>query len=86
MSTANTREFESCVEIYAFASASIMPSRRPPRKAPGIEPIPPKTAAVKAFIPGIEPVVGISVEYEEQSRTPATAARAEPMAKVREIV
>ena len=29
--------------------------------APGMEPIPPKTAAVKALIPGMEPVVGIRV-------------------------
>ena len=79
-------EFESCVEIYAFASASITPSRIPPINAPGIEPIPPNTAAVNALIPGIEPVVGISVGYEEHSSTPAIAASAEPIAKVREMV
>ena len=62
------------------------PSRIPPSIAPGIEPIPPKTAAVKARIPGMEPVVGIRVGTVEHSRTPATAARAEPMAKVVEMV
>ena len=34
---------------------------RPPSKAPGIEPIPPNTAAVKALMPGMEPVVGVRV-------------------------
>ena len=31
--------------------------------APGIEPMPPKTAAVNALIPGIEPVVGLMYVY-----------------------
>ena len=29
--------------------------------APGMEPMPPNTAAVKALMPGMEPVVGIRV-------------------------
>ena len=62
------------------------PRSRPPIRAPGIEPIPPNTAAVNALIPGIAPVVGVSVGYAEQRRTPAIAAKAEPMAKVMEIV
>ena len=37
------------------------PSSMPPSIAPGIEPIPPKTAAVNALIPGIEPRVGSAV-------------------------
>ena len=48
--------------------------------------MPPKTAAVKARIPGMEPVVGCKVGTVEHSSTPATAARAEPMAKVMEMV
>ena len=51
-----------------------------------MEPMPPNTAAVKALMPGMEPVVGMSVGEKEQSSAPATAARAEPMAKVREMV
>ena len=47
--TAKTIEFASWVEMYAEASDSMMPSNTPPRNAPGIEPIPPKTAAVKAL-------------------------------------
>ena len=54
--------------------------------APGMEPIPPNTAAVNALMPGMEPVVGISVGEKEHSSAPATAAKAEPMAKVREMV
>ena len=37
---------------------SITPSKSPPRNAPGMDPMPPNTAAVKALIPGIEPRVG----------------------------
>ena len=40
---------------------SMMPSRMPPSMAPGMEPMPPNTAAVKALMPGMEPVVGIRV-------------------------
>ena len=35
------------------------PSSRPPSRAPGMEPMPPNTAAVKALMPGMEPVVGV---------------------------
>ena len=51
-----------------------------------MEPMPPNTAAVKALMPGMEPVVGMSEVLNEQSSTPATAASAEPMAKVSEMV
>ena len=61
ISTANTIALDSWVEIYAPAKISIMPSRMPPTNAPGIEPMPPNTAAVNALMPGIEPVVGIRV-------------------------
>ena len=74
------------MEIYALPRISITPKSMPPIIAPGIEPIPPKTAAVNAFMPGIEPVVGINTGYAEQSRTPAIAAKALPIAKVIEMV
>ena len=61
ISTANTIALDSCVEIYAPAKISITPSSRPPSSAPGIEPIPPNTAAVNALMPGMDPVVGTSV-------------------------
>ena len=86
MSTANTIASDSCVEMYALAKISMMPSRMPPMNAPGIEPMPPNTAAVNALMPGREPVVGIRVGYAEHSSTPAIAARPEPMAKVMEMV
>ena len=54
--------------------------------APGMEPIPPRTAATKALIPGIAPVYGESDGYVEQRSAPAIAARAEPIAKVSMIV
>ena len=56
--TPKTIASDNCVEIYAFDSVSIIPNINPPTRAPGIEPIPPNTAAVKALIPGIEPSVG----------------------------
>ena len=37
---------------------STTPRNIPPTIAPGIDPIPPITAAVNAFIPGIDPSVG----------------------------
>ena len=61
ISTANTTASLSWVEMYALAKISMMPSSKPPRKAPGMEPIPPNTAAVKALMPGMEPVVGTRV-------------------------
>ena len=51
-----------------------------------MEPMPPNTAAVKALMPGMEPVVGMSDVLNEQSSTPAMAASAEPMANVAEMV
>ena len=54
--------------------------------APGIDPIPPNTAATNALIPGMAPVYGVRVGYAEQSRRPAIAASPEPIAKVREMV
>ena len=64
----------------------MMPSSRPPSMAPGMEPMPPNTAAVKALMPGMEPVVGVRWGRRTCSSTPAMAARAEPMAKVMEMV
>lgn len=48
--------------------------------------MPPNTAAVKALMPGMEPVVGMSEVLKEHRSTPAIAASAEPIAKVRLIV
>ena len=39
--------------MYALAKISMMPSRMPPMNAPGIEPMPPNTAAVNALMPGM---------------------------------
>ena len=38
---------------------SQMPIRNAPMTAPGMEPIPPNTAATKAFRPGMAPAVGV---------------------------
>ena len=75
-----------CDEIYALLNISIIPRIIPPISAPGMEPIPPNTAATNALIPGIEPVYGFYDGYAEQSNAAATAARAEPIAKVSAIV
>ena len=44
------------IEIYPDQNVSISPIKSQPNIAPGIEPIPPKTAAVKAFIPAKNPM------------------------------
>ena len=59
-------------------SVSIIPSRIPPSIAPGIEPIPPNTAAVKARIPGMEPVI------DEETRLQKTISLADQEKKERE--
>ena len=86
ISTANTIASAICDEMYAFPKISITPSRIPPINAPGIEPIPPNTAATNALIPGIAPVYGVRLGYAEHKSTPATAASADPIANVRAIV
>ena len=75
----------SSVEIYALENISMTPRISPPIMAPGIDPIPPNTAAVKALMPGMAPVVGISTGYAEHISTPATAARPEPIANVSDM-
>ena len=62
------------------------PIRNAPITAPGMEPIPPNTAAVNALIPGIDPKVGDKDGYVEHKSIDAIAARPEPIAKVIEIV
>src|SRR6266853_862667 len=73
-------------ERYEAAKASRMPSTRPPSMAPGILPIPPSTAAVKALSPGMKPVYGLTRLYWTPKRTPAPPPIAPPMRKVSEII
>ena len=65
---------------------SAMPMAKPPTIAPGIEPMPPRTAATKAFRPSMEPMVGVACAYWQQYSTEPIPASAEPMAKVKEMV
>ena len=44
------------IEIYPDQNVSIKPINNPPSIAPGIDPIPPNTAAVKALIPAKKPI------------------------------
>ena len=48
-------------------------------------PIPPRTAATKALIPGKFPIKGLIEGESMETRIPAAAANAEPRAKVKEI-
>ena len=59
--TENTIASDNCEDMYALDIFSITPNKIPPRNAPGIEPIPPNTAATNALIPGMEPSVGVTV-------------------------
>jgi len=64
---------------------SDIPKIKPPSIAPGILPIPPTTAAINAFKPGIIPIVGTICGNLRLHKIPPTAARAEPIIKVTEI-
>ena len=44
------------IEIYPDQKTSIKPISKPPNIAPGIEPMPPSTAAVNALIPAKKPI------------------------------
>ena len=50
--------------------------------APGMEPMPPSTAAVNALMPARKPMEGLITPYCMPSSTAATAASAPPMTKV----
>ncbi|MNF75866.1 hypothetical protein D3C84_579570 [compost metagenome] len=67
-------------------NASATPNTSPPSMAPGILPMPPSTAAVKAFRPTRKPALGLITPYCMLSSTAATAARAAPMTKVRAMM
>ena len=54
--TENTIASESWEEIYAFDRISMIPEKDSTDHAPGMEPIPPNTAATKALMPGMDPV------------------------------
>src|SRR5207244_2412474 len=65
---------------------SITPMISPPTTAPGTLPMPPRTAAMKAFSPGMMPMSGSIFGYDNPKRMPATAASTEPMMKVMEMM
>src|SRR5207302_5248115 len=65
---------------------SMMPMINPPTTAPGTLPIPPNTAATKAFRPGMMPISRSIFGYETAKRMPATAASAEPIINVIEMM
>ena len=46
------------VPMYALVRLSIRPMARPPIMAPGMEPMPPSTAATNAFRPSMAPIIG----------------------------
>ena len=56
------------------------------RIAPGMLPMPPSTAAVKAFSPGMKPVYGLIRLYWTPNSTPAPPPIAPPIRKVSEMI
>jgi len=58
MSRAKVNASENAVRPMPLSSVSQIPMINAPMTAPGIEPIPPKTAATKALSPGIAPEDG----------------------------
>jgi len=66
ITAANTAASFHIEKPAAATSASSTPITNPPIIAPGIDPIPPRTAATKAFIPSIEPIVGLACGYAQR--------------------
>src|SRR5919108_409960 len=61
---------------------SITPRMRPPASAPLIEPIPPRTAAVNALMPGRKPIFHCDRPKAMPKRRPAAPASSPPMKNV----
>ena len=63
MSSAKVKASENTETFHAegrpLITVSQMPIRNAPITAPGMEPMPPNTAATKAFSPGMAPAVGV---------------------------
>src|SRR5205823_14518273 len=73
-------------ERYAAAKASRSPRTSPPSIAPGMFPIPPSTAAVNAFRPGMKPLQGLMSPYWTPKSTAAAPPIAPPLRNVREML
>ena len=63
-----TTRSDHFVEMYPAVYDSAKPSRSPPAIAPGIEPMPPITAAVKPFSPETKPIETVAVRGARTSR------------------
>jgi len=63
-------------------SASTSPRKKPPNIAPGMLPMPPSTAAVKAFRPGMKPARKLNDWLWKPIMTPAAPASSAPTANV----
>ena len=61
MSSANVNASENAVSFMPLRRFSQMPMINAPMTAPGIDPMPPKTAATNAFRPGMAPEAGAMV-------------------------
>src|SRR5262245_57163944 len=71
---------------YPTAMTSAMPRIKPPSIAPVMLPIPPRTAATKAFRPGMTPIKGSILGYSNETRMPPAPARADPRANVKAMI
>ena len=70
----------------ATRKVSQIPIIKPPITAPGMEPMPPSTAATKHFSPGRDPEKGYTVIRSVKYRIAPTPARKLPITKVMEIM
>ena len=68
--------------MYPVTNDSARPISRPPSIAPGIEPMPPTTAAVNALSPAMNPMVFVTWLNSRPAMMPATPASAEPRKNV----
>ena len=58
MSSAKVNASENTLQLELLITVSLRPMRNAPTTAPGMEPMPPNTAATKARRPGREPDSG----------------------------
>ena len=68
------------------ATDSADPRNRPPAMAPPMFPMPPTTAAVKALIPGRNPVMWCTLRNSSPQRIPPIPAMVPPTAKVTTMI
>ena len=85
ISNKNVNASENVEYPNATRNVSQIPIMNPPITAPGIDPIPPNTAATKHFSPGSDPEYGYTVILSVKYITAPIPARRQPIINVIEM-